>query len=124
MIKYILQIELRYNEVGEYRGKSCLNHTTKKTTIGTYKDIEQAYKEGNEHLIKLESLFKLNIYSSGETATKQRFKEGNHLVTNLGYLKTPFSLFAKIDTLHYHDFDKLIETATDAAKEHDLFIRK
>lgn len=115
MKKYLVTIEFRYTSKREYQRGGNM-HIDKTITIGVFDDFKMACIEGNKALEVLESKFKLNIYSDGRTAPKERFSKNGGafgypktLISNSGYLKTPFTFYAKITTLHYEDVAKAIE---------------
>ena len=96
MKKYLVTIEFRYVKRLEY---DETNYITKTNTIGVFDTIEEARTEGNKQLEVLESIFPLNPNWNN----KERFKQGQTLISNLAYLITPFSFFAKITYLNYSD---------------------
>ena len=123
MQKYLVQIEFRYLDVP----KNEMHSTSKNkfVTIGVYDTFEQACKNGNKLLETLESKFELHIFPSGVKATKERFslnggayRSKKDLITDLAYLKTPFSFFAKITTLNYLDIDETINEVLEAGQRY------
>lgn len=114
MKKYLCTIEFRYTSKREYSSGGNM-HINKTITIGVYDTIEDAIIQGNKSLEVLENKFKLHSFSDGQNAIKERFSKNGapfggfrNLVTNLAYLKTPFSFYAKIDTLHHEDLEQTI----------------
>jgi hypothetical protein len=115
MKKYLVTIEFRYTSKREYSsgGNMYINKTI---TVGVYEYLETACIEGNKILEVLESRFKLHKFPQGHEAVKERFSKNGgcfgsakNLITNSAYLKTPFSFYAKIDTLHYEDLGQTID---------------
>lgn len=115
MKKYLVTIEFRYTSKREYSsgGNMSVNKTI---TIGVYDDFDIAISEGNKQMEILESKFKIHTFPQGDEAKRERFsKNGGSfnspktLISNLAYLKTPFSFYAKIDILHYEDTAQTIE---------------
>ena len=123
MKKYLITIEYRYTSKRTY--ESGNNITSNKTiTIGIFDDFDTACIEGNKALEVLESKFNIHTYPDGRTAIKERFSKNggcfgskNTLVTDLAYLKTPFSFFAKITTLNFESVeDSVNEVLNDLKK--------
>lgn len=123
MEKFLLQLEFRYDDApkSEDRGTS----QNKMVTIGVYDTFDEACLNGNQLLEKLESKFAIHTFPSGSEAKRDRFSKNGGcfgskvtLVTNLAYLKTPFSFFAKIETLKYLPIDETIEDVVKAVKRY------
>lgn len=123
MQKYLVQIEFRYLDAP----KNEMHSTSKNkfVTIGVYDTFEQACENGNKLLETLENKFELHIFPSGAKATKERFSLNGgawggkkDLITDLAYLKTPFSFFAKITTLNYLDIDETINEVLGAGQRY------
>lgn len=121
MTKHLVTIEFRYNDVPKYDRDS--GYTTKNVTVGVYDTIEEAIIEGNKKMEIFEKHFKLNIHHN----KKERFsKTGflgtpNTLISDIGYLFTPFSFFAKISKLHYLDVEETILEVLQATKKYKEF---
>ena len=98
MTKYLVTFEFRYSGPPNSLNSTCRN---KFTTIGVFDTIEEAIVKGNEALILMEDKFPLNSNYN----IKQRFSKKNLLHSNLGYLITPFTFFAKIKPLLYTDLE-------------------
>jgi hypothetical protein len=112
MKKYLVTIEFRYTKIVDNEK----DYFTKKITIGVYDDFGSACIYGNKEIEKLENKFKRHVFPGGNEAKKERFslKGGcfgskKNLITDLAYLKTPFSFFAKITTLNYNNIDDIID---------------
>lgn len=100
MKKYLVQVEFRYNIKTE--DEEGLSYQTKKTAIAICETYEQAMQKGNEALEVFERHFKLK--------RKERFAYNRNLITEIGYLQTPFCFFASIITLEFFELEKkLIE---------------
>ena len=109
MNKYLVTIEFRYNDVN-IDGDSVSRRD--KITIGVYYEAASAYEAGNEALELLESKFALNPnYNRKERFSYNGgcFGEPKHLISNLGYLQTPFSFYANIEILNYLPVGEKIE---------------
>ena len=100
--KYLVTVEFRYSYTDySIDSDGQREYTSNKTTLGVYKDISDACNKGNEFLLELEGLYKLNVYANGVTSKKLRLTKFVKLVTNLGYLKTPFEFYLKVTTLNH-----------------------
>ena len=123
MKKYLVTIEYRYTSKRTYESGGNM-HLNKTITIGVFDDFDTACVEGNKALEVLESKFSIHTYPDGRTAKKERFSKNggcfgskNTLVTDLAYLKTPFSFFAKITTLNFESVeDSVNEVLNDLKK--------
>lgn len=125
MKKYLVSIEFRYRDAPKNDYDS--GHNTKKVTIGVFDDLYTGITEGNKALEVLESKFKLNP----NTNRKERFSKNGGcfggaktLVTNLGYLQTPFEFYAKIDTLNYLPVNESIEDVLQSVKRYKEYKTK
>lgn len=119
MTKELVTIEFRYRD--KPKGEHDSGHPIKTITIGVYDTFEEAIIEGNKTLEVLEKHFKLNTAWN----KKDRFGKNNgcfgtatRLVTNLAYLQTPFSFFAKIQKLTYSDVEETITEVLEANKRY------
>lgn len=122
MEKFLLTIEFRYSDAPDSYGST---HKDKMVTIGVYDDFDEACVAGNGLMENLESKYPLYTFPDGSTAKKERFSKNggcfgmkNDLISNLAYLKTPFSFFAKITTLHYDNVGEVIEDVTRSVKRY------
>lgn len=107
--QYLVQIEFRYNK-NISDGDTQYKRDT--VTIGVYDDDILAYIAGNKALEVLESKFPPNPNYTHKPRFSHSggcFGEPVHLITNLGYLITPFSFFAKIEVLSYEPLDTKID---------------
>ena len=113
MSNFLVTIEFRYT------GNSTVHHWIKDShisdtyTIGIYETFEEACKGGNDVLVMMETKYK--------THNKGRFSKNggafgrpNTLITNLGYLNTPFQFFAKIVPLVKFDSENTINKVLEA----------
>lgn len=116
MEKYLVTIEFRYlirNNNG-WDVENC--NVSDKVTIGIFEHFNEACYNGNKILESLENRFKLNVYRDGRTANIERLGESVYgsikktLVSDLGYLKTPFSFFLKVETLKCKDINEEIDS--------------
>jgi hypothetical protein len=110
MKKYLVTIGFTYSTKpkNEDENPSSKNKTI---TIGVFDTQDEAINEGNKSLEVFEKHFKLNPhYNKKERFSKNGgcFGSAKNLVTNLAYLQTPFSFFAKIQTLHYEETEQTI----------------
>lgn len=123
MKKYLVTIEFRYKSKRIYEFGSRDNIQVNKTiTIGVFEDFDSACAEGNRFLEGLEDNFSLVVYADGRVATKTANRFGSNggsfgyrtLVSNSGYLKTPFDFYAKIKTLDFQSVgDSIKDILTD-----------
>jgi len=132
MTKELVTIEFRYRDIpkGDW-DSSCKSKTI---TIGVFDTLDEAIVEGNKVLDVLESKFDIHTFPDGRKANKDRFGKNNgcfgsanRLVTDLAYLRTPFSFFVKIEKLTYADVGEIIAEVLDAGKrykEHKLSERE
>ena len=112
MNKFLVTIEFRYVGNSSIRHWIKDSHISDKYTIGVYETFEEACTNGNKALESLESKFKLchkNSHNERFSKYGGAFNRPNTLVTNSGYLKTPFEFYAKIETLHEFEFENTIE---------------
>lgn len=123
MEKYLVTIEFRYSDAPP-EGYNYTSHT-KTITIGVYDDFDEACVHGNKLMETMESKFKLHVFPDGKIAKKERFSKNGgcfgskkDLITNLAYLSTPFSFFAKITTLKYSDIDDTINDVVMAGNRY------
>ena len=126
MDKELLTIDFRYSDKRpDYEN---ISHESKKITIGVFDTLEEAIIAGNKTLELLESKFKLHIFPKGNLASKERFGITNgcfgnpkRLISDLAYLQTPFSFYAKIEKLKYDDVEQTILNVLDARKRYDKY---
>ena len=123
MIKYLVRIEFRYCDAPKI--DSMITSKNKRVTVGVYDTFEDACINGNDLLETLESKFELHRFPDGRKAPKERFSKnggcfgGKHtLITNLAYLKTPFTFYAEIETLKYDNIGEVIEDILSASKKY------
>lgn len=121
MEKHLVTIEFRYSDAPIHKGGST--HRTKTVTIGFYDDFDEACKNGNHLMEVLESKFELHQFPDGTKAPKERFSKNGGafgskltLISDLAYLRTPFSFFAKITTLRYTPIEEAINEVVSATK--------
>lgn len=126
MKKYLVQLELWYNDAPKYTDNFTDRNV--KVTIGIYDEFDEACVNGNKLLENLESKFELHAFPDGRKATKERFSKNGGcfgsqktLVTNLAYLKTPFYFNVQIKTLKYDSVDKSIEDAVNAVRRCKIY---
>jgi hypothetical protein len=72
-----------------------------------------------------EKHFKLHVFPNKGEAKKERFSKNggcfgskNTLITDLAYLQTPFSFFAKITTLNYNNVETTILEVLEVNKRY------
>lgn len=112
MKKYLLKIEFRFKGSENSFGST---YRTKKNTIGIYETIEEAIKESRSVCEALEDRFQLNKNYN----TKQRLSKQTHIMSNLGYIKTPFDFYLEIETLSYENINKSIDDIMEAIIERE-----
>lgn len=123
MEKHLVTIEFRYKDAP--KTDDDLTSKDKIITIGVYDDFDEACKHGNELIEKLERKFNLHTFPNGSQAKKERFSSNGGcfggkktLITDLAYLKTPFSFYAKITKLNYDVIDIVIDDVVNASKRY------
>lgn len=119
MIKELVTIEFRYRD--KPKGEWDSVHQNKTITIGVFDTLEEAIVEGNKALEIFEKHFKLNTaWNKKERFSKNGgcFGTANRLITDLAYLQTPFSFFAKIEKLTYADVEETILGVLEANKRY------
>ena len=123
MEKYLLQVEFRYDDIPSVENDGTSRSV--KTTVGIYDTFDEACSRGNDVLEKFESRFELHTFPDGAKAKKDRFgKIGKYkltLITNLAYLKTPFSFFVKISTLNFDNVEQSVDNVLDAVKRYQQY---
>lgn len=121
MTKELVTIEFRYRD--KPKNEDFSGHKTKTITIGVFDTFDEAIIEGNKSLEIFEKKFKLNsAWKRKERFSKNGgcFGSANRLITDLAYLQTPFSFFAKITTLHYNEVEESINGVLEAIKRANL----
>ena len=123
MNKYLVTIEFRYSDAPKY--DDDLTSRSKKITIGIYDTFDDACVGGNSLMENLESKFKLHIFPAGHTAKKERFSKNGgcfggkkNLISNMAYLKTPFTFYANITTLKHDPIDEVIDDVVSSCKRY------
>jgi len=117
--QYLTTIEYRYNDAPKYTDEYTVQHLTKIVTLGVFDTIEEANNSGNKVLETLEAKYKLNPNYNKEERLGDKYNKS--LVSNLGYIETPFSFYLKITTLNYDTFDQSITDVTEAVKRYREF---
>lgn len=110
MEKHLVTIEFRYVSKRKYSDGDniCVN---KAITVGVFDTLDEAILRGNKQLEIFEKHFDLNPnWNKKKRFSKNGgcFGSANTLISDLGYLRCPFSFFAKITTLHYSDTEETI----------------
>lgn len=121
--KYLVQIEFRYQRIPPSEIYS--QHTDTMLTLGVYNDEQEAYNAGNEALEKLEAKYPIHVFPSGQEAPKERFSKNGgafgsskRLITNLAYLKTPFSFYAKVTPLFFDGLEEVVDMVHGSLKKY------
>lgn len=115
--KFLLTLELRYNNSPKDEESEYAQFISDIITIGIYDTKEYANLHGNFVLEILESKFSLNEFWK----RKERFNNKEYLISDLGYLKTPFSFFLKITELKFSDLEERINRAVKATERYKNF---
>lgn len=123
--KYLVDISFKYNCAPNAIPKISYNHKT--ITVGIFNNIEDAYKAGNKALKKLEKRFPINpIYKDKRYIKQNTFnKDGGsmghprHMVTEIGYLNTPFKFFAEVKQLTFDDVDETLDEILESINEYE-----
>lgn len=106
MEKYLVAVDFRYNGKPDKIG--CTTYS-KTLTIGIYNSFDDAIESGNKFLEYMESIFNLRHSKRDRFGkTNGPFRDKTTLISNLGYLKTPFVFYAKITTLNFADQGEFI----------------
>lgn len=114
-MNYLVQIEFRYTDFKNGERE----HNSKTVTIGVYEAAQEAYNAGNAVLELLETQFKLNQnYNRKERLSANGGWVGGpkHLITNLGYLKTPFEFYLQVTKLKYDDIQTVTTQVLEAVE--------
>lgn len=122
MKKYPVTLEFRYSDVEV--PEHDIFHRSRKITIGVFDTMDDACENGNKALEILESKFELNpAYSRRERLSKNGgcFGGAKNLVTNLGYLKTPFQFFLKVTTLSFDSVEAAVAEVMEAVGRYKKF---
>ena len=114
MEKYLVTIEFRYSDAPANDSEFATTAKTTAVTIGVFDSLDVACVEGNKQLVILESMFKLNPHYN----RRERFTPSMRLISDLGYLQTPFSFFAKIDTLRYTEIGDAVDSVLASVKRY------
>jgi hypothetical protein len=115
MKKYLLTFEIR--------PRSPFSYDDKTVALGMYDTYENACDMGNKLLELMESRFPLHVFPNGNTKKErfgyynfEQYKQKHNIVSNSGYLETPFTFYAKIATVDFVEFDEIngiIDTTLD-----------
>ena len=114
MDKYLVTIEFRYSDAPANDSEFASTAKSTTVTIGVFDSLDVACVEGNKQLVVLESKFKLNPHYN----RRERFTPSMRLITDLGYLQTPFSFFAKIDTMRYTEISDVVDSLLSSVKRY------
>jgi hypothetical protein len=112
--KYVVKLELRYSDAPNDIGST---YRTNIITLGVFDDVQQAYTCGNESLAELEKHYPLNKNWNRKerfSANGGCFGSAKHLISDSGYLTTPFSFFLSIETLKHTLMMEAVQAAHDA----------
>ena len=122
MEKFLVTIEFRFKDAPKF--EDDYSSKSKTVTIGVFDSFEDAANEGNKSLEIFEKHFDLNPHWE----RKERFSKSggvfgseNNLITNTTYLQTPFSFYAKIQTLKYFNLEETILEVIEAEKRYKKF---
>lgn len=119
MIKHLVTIEFRYNRAP--KSETDWDTGKKTITIGVYDSLEDAIENGNKALEALEEQFPLNKHWNRKERFSKNggcFGSAKTLITNIGYLITPFDFYAKITDLKYDNVEQTIIEVLKSVKEH------
>ena len=114
MEKFLVTLEYRYKDSPNIFDSI---YKEKINTIGVFENIKDAIASGNNVLIELEKHFKLNEHYN----KKERLTEDKKLITNLGYLKTSFDFYLKIQTLKYNDFNESLQDVLKSVNNYNEY---
>lgn len=107
MEKYLLTFEIRPHLLF-----SCNN---KIVNLGMYDTYEEACSAGNKFLELMENKFPLHVFPNNRNTRKERFGYYNlggnrykyNIVSNVAYLQTPFTFYAKIETINFVELSEI-----------------
>ena len=127
MEKYLVAIEFRYTDAPKHEDDRYTS-MNKTVTIGIYDDFDEACKNGNKLMEKMESKFPIHKFPDGREAKRERFSKNGGcfngkytLITNLAYLKTPFEFYAKITTLKLDPIEDAINDVVEATNRYRAY---
>jgi hypothetical protein len=121
-VKELVTIEFRYYDKPE--SEDFCGAKSKIITVGVFDTLDEAIAAGNEALEVFENHFELNSHHKKRDRFSKNggcFGTPNRLITNLAYLKTPFSFFAKITTLKYEPVENAILDVLEAKKRYNEY---
>lgn len=119
MTKELVTIEFRYLDIP--RSEHFSGNETKTITIGVFDTFDEAIVEGNKALEVLEKHFSLNLAWNRKSRFSKNggcFGSEERLISDMAYLQTPFSFFAKITQLKYNDVEETINEVLEARKRY------
>lgn len=116
MEQYLITIEYRFK--GKPNRWDSTDYETKQT-LGVFDTLEDAMKCGNEFLPLLEARWDLNPNYN----KKERFHKnmGMFIISDLAYIKTPFTFYAKIEKLRYFDSEILLDEITKSCYDYKQY---
>ena len=120
MEKFLVTIEFRYVKAPNVKC-DYITYPSKTITLGVFDTRDEANECGNKALEIFEKRFKLNPnYNRHKRFSNNGgcFGSPNDLITDYGYILTPFSFFAKITKLKYDDVDQTITEVLNDVKEY------
>lgn len=120
MEKWLVQIEFRYIDRSDEKYHNGYKQVNDTITLGVFDTFKDACDCGN---LALENSFESRFELNKNWNKKERFGIGNGpfdtnttLISELAYLKTPFSFFAKITKLKYDNIEEAINEAIEGPK--------
>ena len=116
MIKYLVTIEYRYNDIPN--SFNC-TYRNKIDTIIVSDSLDIAIEKSNNVLIELEKNFELNEHYN----IKQRLGVGymKRSISNLGYINTPFTFFLSITELKYNCIKESLKNVTESVERYKKY---
>jgi len=120
-MNYLTTINLRYHDAPK-PGNDNDQYIDKTITLGVFDTREEANEAGNKALEVFERYFKLNPnYNKRErfSSTGGLWGSPKDLISDLGYIKTPFAFYAKVTPLVYADVEQTILDAVAACNRHN-----
>ena len=116
-IDYLVQIEFSYKKIKNSEDY-CVNDFV---TIGVFNSEDEAIIKANKTLEELEKRFKLNPNYN----RKKRFRRGGfYIISNLGYIQTPFAFSITIKPLKYKSINNELDLMLKEIKEYKNFIKE
>jgi hypothetical protein len=117
IISYLVQIELRYNDVPT---PSLSENRSKVVTIGIYDSLEESIENGNEAIKCLSSFFE--VHRDDQFTLKNRLGYPKLLVSNCWYPTKNIVYYARIIPLQFSELKEAIYEVFQAYERYMLYL--